>query len=71
MTKVSDGHVVVGAGVMGLACALEIRRRGFEVTVFERGVPGREATWAAEVRFVLRFTMKSGATDLRAQTGAQ
>jgi len=47
VTKVSDGHVVVGAGVMGLACALEIRRRGFEVTVFERGVPGREATWAA------------------------
>ncbi len=43
----SDGHVVVGAGVMGLACALEVRRRGFEVTVFERGVPGREATWAA------------------------
>lgn len=47
MVNVGDRHVVVGAGVMGLACALEIRRRGFEVTVFERGVPGREATWAA------------------------
>ncbi len=28
---------VIGAGVIGLACALELRRRGAEVTVYERG----------------------------------
>ncbi|MBI1358912.1 MAG: FAD-dependent oxidoreductase [Alphaproteobacteria bacterium] len=29
---------VIGAGVIGLSCALELRRRGAEVVVYERGV---------------------------------
>ena len=32
--------IVIGAGVVGLACAWELRRRGAEVAVVERGVVG-------------------------------
>jgi glycine oxidase len=41
-------HIAIaGAGVVGLACALELRRRGLTVTVFEAGHAMREASWAA------------------------
>lgn len=41
-------HVVVaGAGVIGLACALELALAGLQVTVVERGRPMEEASWAA------------------------
>ncbi len=41
-------HIAIaGAGVVGLACALELHRRGIEVTVFEAGAAMREASWAA------------------------
>jgi D-amino-acid dehydrogenase len=36
--------VVIGAGVIGLGSAFELRRRGFDVTVFERDEPDRETT---------------------------
>jgi len=36
--------VVIGAGVVGLACAIELRRRGAEVTIVERAVPGSGAS---------------------------
>jgi glycine oxidase len=39
--------VVVGAGVVGLAVARDAARRGMNVTVLERGRPGRESSWAA------------------------
>jgi glycine oxidase len=39
--------IVAGAGVIGLACALELRRRGANVIVLERGQPMRESSWAA------------------------
>lgn len=32
--------VVIGAGVIGLLCAVELRRRGDEVVVVDRGAPG-------------------------------
>ncbi|MDE2769372.1 MAG: glycine oxidase ThiO [Chloroflexota bacterium] len=38
---------VVGGGIVGLACAWELRQRGLRVTLIERGRPGRESTWAA------------------------
>ena len=38
---------IVGGGVIGLACAWELRRRGLRVALIERGRPAREATWAA------------------------
>jgi D-amino-acid dehydrogenase len=36
--------VVIGAGVVGLACAIELRRRGADVTIVERSVPGAGAS---------------------------
>ena len=36
--------MVVGAGVVGLACAIELRRRGADVTLVERSVPGAGAS---------------------------
>src|SRR5258708_28161623 len=39
--------IVVGGGVMGLAAARDLRRRGHAVTLLERGQPGRAASWAS------------------------
>ena len=38
---------VIGGGIVGLACAWALGRRGLSVTLIERGRPGRESTWAA------------------------
>ncbi|MGH8599388.1 MAG: glycine oxidase ThiO [Burkholderiales bacterium] len=38
--------IVIGAGVIGMATALELQRRGATVTVVERGTVGAEASWA-------------------------
>lgn len=37
---------VVGAGLIGLAIAFELAERGASVRVFDRGEPGRAASWA-------------------------
>ncbi|MGA7576506.1 MAG: glycine oxidase ThiO [Terriglobales bacterium] len=39
--------IVVGAGIIGLALALELNKQGLKVLVVEKGEPGREASWAA------------------------
>jgi glycine oxidase len=39
--------VIIGAGIIGLSLALELRDQNVSVTVLERGEPGREASWAA------------------------
>src|SRR5437660_993008 len=39
--------IVVGAGIIGLALAIELDRQGLRVLVVEKGEPGREASWAA------------------------
>ena len=44
--KRSDA-IIIGAGIIGLSLALELRKRGLSVVVLERGEPGREASWAA------------------------
>jgi glycine/D-amino acid oxidase-like deaminating enzyme len=36
---------VVGAGIVGVACALELQRRGRSVTLLDRGEPGGEASY--------------------------
>ncbi len=42
-----DGDViVVGAGLIGLAIAFELAGRGASVRVYDRGAPGRGASWA-------------------------
>jgi len=43
----SSRHVIiVGAGVIGLLSALELHRRGWRVSVFDRAAAGRESSWA-------------------------
>ena len=39
--------VIVGAGAAGLGVGWRLRQAGAEVTVLERGQPGRGATWAS------------------------
>jgi glycine oxidase len=39
--------IVIGGGVMGLAAARELRRRGLRVLLLERAQPGRAASWAS------------------------
>ena len=39
--------IIAGAGIIGVSVALELRRRGVEVLVLDRGEPGREASSAA------------------------
>ena len=46
-TADSSDVIIAGAGIIGLALALELAERGLQVTVLERGEPMREASWAA------------------------
>ena len=39
--------IVIGAGIIGLSLAIELRKTGRSVLVVEKGEPGREASWAA------------------------
>jgi glycine oxidase len=39
--------IVIGAGIIGLSLAIELRKRGLTVLVVEKGEPGRESSWAA------------------------
>ncbi len=38
--------LIIGGGVVGLSVALRVRQAGVSVTLLERGVCGREASWA-------------------------
>jgi choline dehydrogenase-like flavoprotein len=60
--------IVVGAGLGGLACAIECRRKGHRVTVFENA-PEIMRIGAAPVRFQLTKAIRwyrtvEGATDV-------
>jgi glycine oxidase len=39
--------IIIGAGIIGLSLAIELRKKGATVLVVERGEPGREASYAA------------------------
>ncbi len=41
----SDTVAVLGAGMVGVACALELQRRGHAVTLYDRAGPGRETSY--------------------------
>ncbi|MEJ8824729.1 FAD-dependent oxidoreductase [Variovorax humicola] len=36
---------ILGAGIVGVSCALELQRRGCDVTLFDRVAPGRETSY--------------------------
>ncbi len=38
--------MILGAGVVGLSIALELRRQGLNIVVLEKSLPGQEASWA-------------------------
>jgi glycine oxidase len=39
--------IIAGAGLIGIALALELRKQGERVIVFDKGEPGREASYAS------------------------
>jgi glycine oxidase len=39
--------IIIGAGIIGLSLAIELRKMGMSVLLVEKGEPGREASWAA------------------------
>ncbi len=39
--------IIVGAGIIGLSSAYELRREGYHVLLVERGKAGMESTWAS------------------------
>jgi len=39
--------LLIGAGIIGLSLAIELRKKGMRVLIVERGEPGREASYAA------------------------
>jgi glycine oxidase len=43
----SSDAIIIGAGIMGLSLAIELRKKGLHVLILERGEPGREASYAA------------------------
>jgi len=43
----SSDVIIIGAGIIGLSLAIELRKKGMSVLIVERGEPGREASHAA------------------------
>ena len=43
----SSDVIIVGAGIIGISLAIELRKKGLSVLIVERGEPGREASYAA------------------------
>ncbi len=43
----SSDAIIIGAGIVGLSLAIELRKKGLSVLIVERGKPGLEASFAA------------------------
>ncbi len=56
---------VVGAGVIGAAIAFELQRRGFQVTLIDKGEPGRGTSYGNMASIALDFAAGSGPTTWR------
>lgn len=41
----SEQIAVIGAGIVGVSCALELQRRGFDVNLIDRKAPGQETSY--------------------------
>ena len=51
---------VVGAGVVGASIAFELQRRGFQVTLIDKGEPGRGTSYGNMASIALDFAAGSG-----------
>lgn len=58
-SRAASETIVVGGGVIGLAIAEEIARRGGRVQVFDRRRPGGEASWAAGGMLAAEYEFES------------
>ena len=56
---------VVGAGVIGAAIALELQRRGLQVTLIDKGEPGRGTSYGNMASIALDFAAGSGPSTWR------
>jgi D-amino-acid dehydrogenase len=56
---------VVGAGVVGAAIAFELQRRGLQVTLIDKGEPGRGTSYGNMASIALDFAAGSGPTTWR------
>ncbi len=45
MGQMKNTVAVLGAGIVGVSCALALQRKGFDVTLFDRVAPGRETSY--------------------------
>lgn len=45
MASTQHAIAVLGAGIVGVACALELQRRGMDVVLVDRQAPGRETSY--------------------------
>lgn len=45
MGSIERNVAVLGAGIVGVACALELQRRGLDVVLVDRSSPGRETSY--------------------------
>src|SRR5258708_2883034 len=43
----SSDAIIIGAGIIGVSLAVELRKKGLRVLIVERAEPGREASYAA------------------------
>lgn len=57
--------VIVGAGVIGAAIAFELQRRGRQVTLLDRGEPGRGTSFGNMASIALDFAASSGPSTWR------
>jgi D-amino-acid dehydrogenase len=61
MANETNGTVaVVGAGVVGASIAFELQRRGFQVTLIDKGEPGRGTSYGNMASIALDFAAGSG-----------
>ncbi|MEF0940186.1 NAD(P)/FAD-dependent oxidoreductase [Rhizobium sp. BR 362] len=57
--------IVVGAGVIGVAIAFELQRRGRQVTLVDKGEPGEGASFGNMASIALDFAASSGPSTWR------
>ncbi len=55
---------VIGAGIVGVSCALHLQQAGFNVTLFDRDEPGSGATYGNACTFALYGSIPVNRPDL-------